>query len=124
MKPKNTQLGFYSTEEDECGMNAREFVSSLPSRVAPEAIEGMETVFQFDISGEQGIQATVALKDGKVDYQEGLHGQAKCVVSATDENLKKVLKGELNPMMAVMTGKIKISNTGEMMKYAKIFGIM
>ena len=105
-------------------MNAREFVSSLPSRVAPEAIEGMETVFQFDISGEQGIQATVALKDGKVDYQEGLHGQAKCVVTASDENLKKVLKGELNPMMAVMTGKIKISNAGEMMKYAKIFGLM
>lgn len=105
-------------------MNAKEFVTSLPSRVAPEAIEGMETVFHFDISGEDGIKATVSLKDGKANYEEGLHGTPKCVVKATDENLRKVLKGELNPMMAVMTGKIKISNAGEMMKYAKIFGLM
>lgn len=105
-------------------MNAKEFVTSLPSRVAPEAIEGMETVFHFDISGENGVQATVTLKDGKADYKEGLQGDPKCVVTSTDDNLKKLLKGELNPMMAVMTGKVKISNVSEMMKYAKIFGLM
>jgi len=27
-------------------------------------------------------------------------------------------------MLAVLTGKVKISNQGEMMKYAKIFGLM
>ncbi|MBK8429598.1 MAG: hypothetical protein IPL27_28240 [Lewinellaceae bacterium] len=35
-----------------------------------------------------------------------------------------MLSGDLNPMMAMMTGKLKISNPGEMLKYAKMFGLM
>lgn len=105
-------------------MNAKEFLSSLPAKVPLEAIEGVETLFHFDISGEGGTQATIEIKDGDVKFEEGLQGDPKCVVSASHENLKKVLSGSLNPMMAIMTGKIKISNTGEMMKYAKIFGLM
>jgi len=38
--------------------------------------------------------------------------------------LKKILKGELNPMMALLTGKLKISNQAEMLKFAKALGWM
>ncbi|MEZ4985881.1 MAG: SCP2 sterol-binding domain-containing protein [Saprospiraceae bacterium] len=34
--------------------------------------------------------------------------EADCTVSVTPENLLALIKGDLNPMMAVMTGKIKI----------------
>jgi putative sterol carrier protein len=105
-------------------MTAKEFLSSLPARVPLDAIEGVDTLFHFDISGEGGTQATIGIKDGKVNFEDGLNGDPKCVVSASHENLKKLLNGSLNPMMAIMTGKIKISNTAEMMKYAKIFGLM
>jgi len=105
-------------------MDVKLFLEKLPETVSPEAIEGMETVFHFDISGEPGIAATISLKDGKIEHEEGLHGEPKCVVSASMENINNVLSGRVNPMMAIMTGKIKISNTGEMMKYAKIFGLM
>ena len=105
-------------------MNAKEFLSSLPAKVPVEAIQGVETLFHFDISGEGGTQATIAIKDGEVKFEEGLQGEPKCVVNASQENLEKLLSGSLNPMMAIMTGKVKISNTGEMMKYAKLFGLM
>ena len=105
-------------------MTAKEYLSSLPAKVPLDAIEGVNTLFHFDISGEGGTQATLEIKDGEVTYQDGLQGDPKCVVSASHENLKKILSGSINPMMAIMTGKIKISNTGEMMKYAKIFGLM
>ena len=105
-------------------MTAKEFLSSLPARVPLDAIEGVDTLFHFDISGDGGTQATIGIKDGEVKFEDGLQGDPKCVVSASQENLKKVLSGSLNPMMAMMTGKIKISNTAEMMKYAKIFGLM
>lgn len=105
-------------------MNVKDFLEKLPESVSPESIEGMETVFHFDITGEPGLQATISLKDGKVEHMEGLHGEPKCVVSSTTDNINAVLSGSTNPMMAIMTGKIKISNTGEMMKYAKIFGLM
>ena len=34
--------------------------------------------------------------------------EADCTISTTMENMIKLKSGELNPMMAVMTGKIKI----------------
>lgn len=105
-------------------MTAKEFLINLPSKVRPEALEGLETTFHFDISGDGGGQVTIYVKDGKCIAEEGLQGDAKCVVSAQEENLMNVLKGKINPLMAVLTGKLKISNQGEMLKYAKIFGLM
>ncbi|HNG90458.1 MAG TPA: SCP2 sterol-binding domain-containing protein [Saprospiraceae bacterium] len=51
-------------------------------------------------------------------------GEPSCTVRANTETLTKLLSRDLNPMMAMMTGKLKISNPGEMLKYAKIFGLM
>lgn len=102
--------------------NAQEFLFSLPAKVKPEAIEGLNTVFHFDIADSGAY--TVSLADGKLNVSEGLTGEAACTVKASAESLGKVISGDLNPMMAMMTGKLKISNTGEMLKYAKIFGLM
>lgn len=105
-------------------MTAKEFLSGLPAKVPVDAIQGVDTLFHFNVSGDDGVQASISIKDGEVKFEEGLVGDPKCVVSTSNENLQKVLSGALNPMMAIMTGKIKISNTSEMMKYAKLFGLM
>jgi putative sterol carrier protein len=105
-------------------MTAKDFILGLPAKVNKDALEGMETVFHFDISGDDGGQYTVAVADGDIQVQEGLAGEAKCVVKGTDENLIGVISGKINPMMALMTGKIKITNQGEMLKYARLFGLM
>jgi putative sterol carrier protein len=103
-------------------MTAQEFFESLPSKVNPEAIAGLSSVFHFDI-GDAG-QYTLSLADGKLDVGQGLNGEPSCKVSASQETLLGLLTKEVNPMMAMMTGKLKISNPGEMMKYAKVFGLM
>lgn len=105
-------------------MTAKEFLMNLPEKVQPEALDGLETTFHFDIEGEGGGKVTVDVKDGQCIAAEGLQGEPKCVVRAKEDNLMKVLKGNINPLMAVLTGKLKISNQGEMLKYAKIFGLM
>ena len=105
-------------------MNINEFIKTLPEKVNQDAIAGHNTRFHFDIAGEEGGQFTVSIDDGIMNAQEGIHGDAKCVVKAKAEHLSSILKGEINPMTAVFTGKLKISNPGEMMKYAKIFGLM
>ncbi len=105
-------------------MTAKEFLMGLPAKVEPQTLEGLETVFHFDISGDGGGQVTVQVKDGTCVAKEGLDGDAKCVVKAKEDNLMNVMKGKLNPLMAVLTGKLKISNQKEMLKYAKIFGLM
>ena len=105
-------------------MTAAEFLQSLPTRATPEAIEGMDTNFQFDLSGEGGGQYTVLAHDGQLEVQPGHVGQPKCEVRADADQFMRVVRGDTNPMMAVMTGKIKISNTAELLKYAKVFGLM
>jgi putative sterol carrier protein len=103
-------------------MDVKQFLFSLPEKVAPEAVEGLSTLFHFDIA-DSG-QFTVKLDNGKFEVSEGLTGDPTCKVSTSTESFSKLLSGDLNPMMAMMTGKLKISNPGEMLKYAKMFGLM
>lgn len=105
-------------------MTARQFLFALPSKVSPAAIEGLATVFHFDLEGDNGGQFTIRVADQKVTVEDGLTDEPKCVVRATGDNFVGLASGDLNPMMAVLTGKVKITNQGEMLKYAKIFGLM
>ncbi len=105
-------------------MTSREFIYALPAKVSPDAIEGIETLFHFDLEGEGGGQFSVKVTDGKVIVSDGLNGDPACVVRANEETFNKLVSGDLNPMMAVLTGKVKISNQGEMIRFAKIFGLM
>jgi len=110
--------------QKEITMNTRELLYALPAKVNPSALEGLETVFHFDIDGDQGGQYTISVADGKIKVEDGLVSDPRCVVRSSADNFINLITGELNPMLAVLTGKVKISNQGEMMKYAKIFGLM
>ncbi|MBU6343292.1 MAG: SCP2 sterol-binding domain-containing protein [Bacteroidetes bacterium] len=103
-------------------MDAKSYLLSLPEKVKPEVIEGLNTIFHFDVadSGEY----TIRIDDGVMRALEGYEGEPNCKVTTSADNFSKLLSGELNPMMAMMTGKLKISNPGEMLKYAKMFGLM
>ncbi len=103
-------------------IDVKEFLFSLPAKVKPEAVEGLSTLFHFDIA--DAGQFTVQLDNGKMDVSEGFSGEPSCKVTTSTESFQKLLSGDLNPMMAMMTGKLKISNPGEMLKYAKMFGLM
>ena len=92
-------------------MTAADFLKDLPSKVKPELLEGIG-------------QFTVYVKDGQVVVDQGLCDEPKCVVKASTETLMGIVSKDINAMMAVMTGKIKISNPSELIKYAKIFGLM
>lgn len=103
-------------------LDIKKFLFDLPQKANADALEGLSTLFHFDIA-DSG-QFTVKLTDGKLEVTEGLSGEATCKVTTSAESFSKLLSGDLNPMMAMMTGKLKISNPGEMLKYAKMFGIM
>ena len=105
-------------------MTSRDFLYKLPSKISPDAIEGHQSIFHFDLDGENGGQYTIAVSDGKVIVTDGLSGEPNCVVRTSEENFLKLIHGDLNPMMAILTGKLKISNQGEMLRYAKLFGLM
>ncbi|HHB79137.1 MAG TPA: SCP2 sterol-binding domain-containing protein [Saprospiraceae bacterium] len=103
-------------------MTVKEFLNNLPNRVEPEALAGKESLFHFEISGEDGGDYTVKIADNQIEVMDGLVGDAKCTVKAKSKNFLKVINGETKAMMAVMMGKVKISNLSEMMEFAKYLG--
>ncbi|MCY1376331.1 hypothetical protein D9M69_638130 [compost metagenome] len=55
---------------------------------------------------------------------EGAVEDAEVNITVKEEDLLSIIQGNTNPMMAMMMGKLKISNPGAMLKYAKILGLM
>ena len=73
----------------------------------------------FDIADVGAWTVTVA--DGTVSVAEGAH-DADCTLSASEETLMKIARGEANPTMAYMTGKLKIKgDMGAALKLQKLF---
>ena len=105
-------------------MTASEFMTMLPEKFNPEAVPGAESLFHFDITGDGGGNYTAEVKDGKCTVTEGFSGDPKCKVTASSETFVDIVTGKANAQMAVFMGKLKISNLGEMLKFAKAFGLM
>jgi putative sterol carrier protein len=107
-------------------MTTKDFLYNLPNKVHPEAIAGQNTNFHFLVENSDGDieEYTLIIKDGIMEASDGLNGAAKCVVKAKDKTLMEIISGKTNGMMAVFTGKLKMNNQGEMLKYAKILGFM
>ena len=100
-------------------MTAQEFFASLPERTDASKIAGMQNTFVFDV--QDVGQWTVSVDDGVVSVTEGV-GEADCTISASEETLVKIAKGEANPTTAYMTGKLKIQgDMGAALKLQKLF---
>lgn len=100
---------------------AADIVRSLANRAKADKIAGVDTLFHFELEGPNGGHFTVEIKEGSCTVSDGHNGEAKCIVKAKDSDYEDVELGRSNPQMAVMMGKIKISNIGEMMSFTTYF---
>ncbi|MEI2674598.1 MAG: SCP2 sterol-binding domain-containing protein [Chitinophagaceae bacterium] len=95
---------------------------SLKEQFRPEKADpGYETIFHLDISGERGGQFTVRISDGTLNIEEGLHDSPKCIVTTKDETYEDMEWGRTNAQMAVMFGKVKVSDLGEILDFIPLF---
>lgn len=83
-------------------MEFQELLTKISEKAA--GIPAIGASIKLDL-GEQKV-----LIDGKGDSNvvSDCDDEADCVVSTSMENFLALVKGDLNPMMAVMMGKIKI----------------
>ncbi len=96
-------------------------VTSIPQRFRSEKAEGVSMIFHFNIKGNNAFPFTIVIENGLCRLEKELVETPSCVVTASSENYVKLELGELNPQLALMTGKVKVSNIGEMLRFAKIF---
>jgi putative sterol carrier protein len=98
-------------------------LTALSESVDVAKLKGMDATMLFDISGEQGGQWTVTVKDGHVDVKEESTGPTPLTIEATSKDVMALLNGQLNPMAAFMQGRLKVKGDMSMaMQLQKLFG--
>lgn len=97
-------------------------INSLPSLVNSEEAKGLNGRVLFSLSGDGGGEWGVVLDDGKVSVSQGAMEQPQLTIKTSTDNAQKLLSGSLDPMMAFMSGKVKIS--GDMSLGMKLMGLL
>lgn len=99
-------------------MSIESIVAGIAERAAGVAPLGKNLKFDF---GDENIVYIDGSGDANEVHQED--NEADCVVKISPENFNALVKGDLNPMMAMMSGKIKIKgDMGLAMKLQSLLG--
>jgi putative sterol carrier protein len=86
-----------------------EFFQLLPDKLDTEAAEGMDAVYQFDLSGPQGGQYYMQINDGACRVARGSHPEPHVTLSLSGEDCVRVLNGQLRGAAVAMSGRLRIS---------------
>ena len=89
-------------------LTVADLMSKMPGAFVPEKAQGLDAVLQFKFSGAEPGDWYAALKDGKVDVQQGEHPNPQMTLMAKSEDYIQLFTGQLDPMKAFMDGKIKL----------------
>jgi putative sterol carrier protein len=84
---------------------ARELFEGLEGRIDPARTRGTTASYRFDVQGAGSWHVDV--NDGAVRVTES-DAPADCVIRASEANLLRIVRGELNPVTAYMTRKVKV----------------
>jgi putative sterol carrier protein len=86
----------------------QEVIDSYPARFNPEKARGVNDKVQMNLHGEGGGQWVLHVHDDQVDVREGTTEDPTLTLEADADVWLAVENGHTNPMMALMTGKVKL----------------
>jgi putative sterol carrier protein len=75
----------------------------------PSMAEGLDVVIQYNLTGEEGGDWIITIKDDKCTVAEGLAEAPVVTLTADAYDFRDVLLGKANGMQYFMQGKIKLS---------------
>jgi putative sterol carrier protein len=81
----------------------------MPQVFNAGAAAGVNLIFQFHITGDQGGDWNVVVKDSACQVSTGVHPSPSVTFTMEDANWVAMWSGELDGMNAFMTGKLKLS---------------
>ncbi len=80
----------------------------LPEKLSdPEKLKGLDLTLQFNITGDDGGEWVLTIKDCKAEVTEGTVEKPKITLKMKDVNYLKLVNGELSGQKAFMSGKLK-----------------
>ncbi len=96
----------------------KDYFDTLPQRFVPTAAKGVNAVFQFEISGDDGCTCHVVVEDGTMKIVDGAAASPSTTIKMASKDYVDMVNGKLNGAMAFMKGKLKV--TGNVMLAQKM----
>lgn len=77
----------------------------------PELNEGMDSLYAFELTGEDGGNFGLNFKGSKVEVTLSAVENPDCALKMSVKNFKKLIQGNLNSATAFMTGQLKVDGS-------------
>ena len=87
--------------------NVKDVFDKMSEVFDADAAQGLDVVFQFEISGDDGGNWNIVVKDGTCEIMEGRHGEPTVTLSMSAETWLSMINKEINGMQAFMDGRLK-----------------
>ena len=97
--------------------------SDIAANLDPAMADDLNATIQFDLDGENGGLYWVQMGDGQVFSGSGQADNPEMTLKALADDWAALVAGELNPMQAFMSGRLKIQgNMNLAMKLQTLLG--
>jgi putative sterol carrier protein len=103
--------------------SCREFFETINERFHPEKAQGIVATILYDLEGEDGGIWTVTVQDNTVWAEEGAVPNPNLTVKTKATDFVQIVNGDLNPMNAFMSGRIRGDNMNLAMKMIQFFNL-
>ena len=100
----------------------RTLIFGMPSRLNPDAADGVDAVIQFMISGTQGGKFAIRVHDKLGTAEEGVHPNPTLTLKMSAETYMDMAMGRVSGPQAFFKRKVKIlGDMGLAMKLHTLF---
>ena len=102
--------------------NLEEGLKGFVQAFIPEKAKDWDRVINYTITGTGGGEWHFIVKDQKCELKKGKHEKADLGFEMTADTFIALGKGELSPVAAFMSGKMKAKgSTSDLMKMGEVF---
>ena len=83
------------------------FEKALTARFKPEKAAGIDVVAQINVTGPEGGNWTVTVKDQKLQVTEGTHPSPSLTLKMNENDFMDLVNGKLSAEKAFFTGRVQ-----------------
>jgi len=96
----------------------------MPDAFKSDAAPGLNAVVQFALTGDQAAEYYVTIADGACKVNKGKHESPTASLTMDSSDYMDLISGKLNPQMAFMQGKLKLSgDMGLLLRFQSFFDL-
>jgi len=90
-------------------ITVQQLIQNHEKAFQPEKAPGMDAVIQYHLTGDQGGDWIITLKDDACKVAQGVAENPKMTLTADAQEFRDILLGKMDGMAAFMQGKLKLA---------------